>query len=179
MPRLGARTCAGRLAWTRRASCRSRTTTDDRRAQSAQLRPTPRPVLLVARQAQKSAEGHRCWQPPDRLYRQCRPTLRAQQPVVLALSSSCPPAFQELGSGRHRMDHCHTVVVVHDTDLERVSRPGWSNEHRDRRVVGLEGSPVVSECVGHVVVVDVVPACAWLNVHTPSLRNDLDNVNTC
>ena len=77
------------------------------------------------------------------------------------------------------MDYGHTVVVVDDTDFKGVARPGWSNEHRDRRVVGHEGSPVVSECVSHVFVVDAVLSCTGLNVHSSSLREDLDNVNMC
>jgi hypothetical protein len=54
------------------------------------------------------------------------------------------------------VDDGHTLVVLDDTNLQRFAVAGRPDEHRDRRVVGLKGSPVMSNCVDHVVVVDIV-----------------------
>lgn len=52
------------------------------------------------------------------------------------------------------MDDRDAISVIDDTDFSRLSSRGRSNEHRDVRIIGLESSPVVSECVEHVVVGD-------------------------
>jgi len=54
------------------------------------------------------------------------------------------------------VDDGHALVVFHDTNLQRFAVTGRPDEHRDRRVVGLKGSPVMSNCMDHVVVVDAV-----------------------
>jgi hypothetical protein len=56
------------------------------------------------------------------------------------------------------VDHCHAVVVLDDADLERLTSPGRTDEHRDLSIVGFEGSPVVSKGVEHVVIGDAVLA---------------------
>jgi hypothetical protein len=47
-----------------------------------------------------------------------------------------------------------------------------ADEHRDRRVVGLERTPVVAACVAHIVVSDTVLAGARLDVHLSRLRGE-------
>jgi hypothetical protein len=42
------------------------------------------------------------------------------------------------------MDDRNTVGIIDNTNLERLTVRGWSNEHRDVGVIGLEASPVVS-----------------------------------
>jgi hypothetical protein len=43
------------------------------------------------------------------------------------------------------MDNCYAVVVRDDTDLERLTSSGRTDEHRDLGIVGLEGSPMMSK----------------------------------
>ena len=68
------------------------------------------------------------------------------------------------------MDDRDAISIIDDTDLQRLSVRGRSNEHRDVGIVGLESSPVVSECVEHVVIGDTVLAGARLDVHLFMLR---------
>jgi len=52
------------------------------------------------------------------------------------------------------MDHSYPllILIVDDTDLERFSVRSRSDVNGHGRVVGLKGSPMVLECVEHVVV---------------------------
>jgi hypothetical protein len=75
------------------------------------------------------------------------------------------------------MDDRDTIGVIDHTDLQRLAVGGRTDEHRDVGVVGLEASPVVSECVEHVVVGDTVLAGARLDVHHVTLRNGPPAVN--
>lgn len=77
------------------------------------------------------------------------------------------------------MDDRDTIGVVDDTDLQWLAVGGRSDEHRDVGIVGLEASPVVSECVKHVVVGDTVLSCARLDVHYGRLRIEPPSVNIC
>jgi hypothetical protein len=63
------------------------------------------------------------------------------------------------------VDDRNAVIIIHDTDFQRLSVRGRSNEHRDVGIIGLESSPVVSECVEHVVIGDTVLAGARFDVH--------------
>jgi hypothetical protein len=71
------------------------------------------------------------------------------------------------------------VGVIDDTNLQRLTVRGRSDEHRDVGIVGLEASPVVSQCMEHVVVGDTVLACARLDVHSVRLRIGPPVVNIC
>gem|GEM_PF-5357888 len=64
------------------------------------------------------------------------------------------------------MDHGNSFVIVDHSDLQGLAGSGWADEHGDSGIVGVEGPPVMSECVQHVLVWDVVAARAWLDVHT-------------
>jgi hypothetical protein len=75
------------------------------------------------------------------------------------------------------VDDRNAVIIIDDTDFQRLSVRGRSNEHRDVGVIGLESSPVVSECVEHVVIGDTVLAGARLDVHLLTLRIRLAIVN--
>src|SRR4051812_27346123 len=73
-----------------------------------------------------------------------------------------------------------SLLIVDDADLERFRTAGWSDVHRDVRVIGLERLPVVAECVEHVVVADTVLAGARLDVdHFGTVPTTLRFVNTC
>ena len=76
-------------------------------------------------------------------------------------------------------DDRDAISVIDDTDFQRLSIRGRSNEHRDVGIVGLEASPVVSECVEHVVIGDTVLASARLDVHLFRLRTETATVNIC
>jgi hypothetical protein len=52
------------------------------------------------------------------------------------------------------MDDPNAIGVIDDTHFQRLTVGGRSDEHRDVGIVGLESSPVVSECVEHVVIGD-------------------------
>ncbi len=60
------------------------------------------------------------------------------------------------------MDDRNAVGIIDNTNLQRLTVCGWSDEHRDVGVIGLESSPVESRCVEHVVIGDTVLACARL-----------------
>ena len=77
------------------------------------------------------------------------------------------------------MDDRNTVGVVDDTNLQRLSVRGRSDEHGDVGIVGFEASPVVSQRVEHVVIGDTVLAGARLDVHPVRLRTGLVIVNIC
>jgi len=77
------------------------------------------------------------------------------------------------------MDDRNAVGVIDDTDLQRLTVRGRSDEHRDVGIVGLEPSPVVSQCMEHVVIRDTVLAGARLDVHPVRLRIGLRIVNIC
>jgi len=68
------------------------------------------------------------------------------------------------------MDDRDAIGIINDTDLQWLSVCRRSDEHRDRGIVGLEASPVVSQCVEHVVIGDTVLAGARLDVHLTTLR---------
>ena len=75
------------------------------------------------------------------------------------------------------MNERDTVGVIDNANLERLSVRRRSDEHRDVGIVSLEGSPVVSECVEHVVIGDTVLAGARLDVHPVMLGTEPTNVN--
>ena len=77
------------------------------------------------------------------------------------------------------MDDRDAVGVIDDADLQGLTVRGRSDEHRDVGIVGLEASPVVSQCMEHVVVGDTVLAGARLDVHCVRLGTGLTSVNTC
>ena len=78
------------------------------------------------------------------------------------------------------MDHGCPLLVFDDADLERFSVRGRSDVHGDGRVVGLKRLPVVSECVEHVVVANIVLAGARLDVdHITILPETGPIVNMC
>ena len=77
------------------------------------------------------------------------------------------------------MDDRDAIGVIDNTDLQRLAARGRSDEHRHVGIVGLEASPVVSECVEHVVIGDTVLAGARLDVHLVRLRTALAIVNIC
>jgi len=77
------------------------------------------------------------------------------------------------------VDDRDAIGIVDDTDLQRLTVRRWSDEHRDVSIVGLEASPVVSQCVEHVVIGDTVLAGARLDVHSVRLRIGLTTVNIC
>jgi len=57
------------------------------------------------------------------------------------------------------VDGCHAIVVSDNTNFQRLTRVGRADEHGDCFIVGLERSPVMSNCVDHVVVVDAMSSC--------------------
>ena len=75
------------------------------------------------------------------------------------------------------MDDRDTIGVIDDADLQRLAVRGRSDEHRDVGIVGLEASPVVSQCMEHVVIGDTVLAGACLDVHPVRLRSRIGVVN--
>lgn len=77
------------------------------------------------------------------------------------------------------MDDRNAIGVIDHTDLQWLAIGGRSDEHRDVGIVGLEASPVVSECVEHVVIGDTVLAGARLDVHHVRLRTRPPIVNIC
>ena len=66
------------------------------------------------------------------------------------------------------MDNRDDIGIIDDAELHRLTSRGGSDEHRHVGIVGLEASPVVSQCVEHVVIGDTVLAGAHLDVHTLS-----------
>ena len=77
------------------------------------------------------------------------------------------------------MDDRDTVGIIDDTNLQRLSVRGRSDEHGDVGIVSLEASPVVSQRMEHVVVGDTVLAGARLDVHCVRLRSGHAVVNIC
>ena len=77
------------------------------------------------------------------------------------------------------MDDRGAIGVIDNADLQRLAARGRSDEHRDIGVVSLEASPVVSQCMEHVVFGDTVLAVARLDVHPVRLRTGLTVVNMC
>ena len=77
------------------------------------------------------------------------------------------------------MDDRNAISVIDNADLQGLTACGWSDEHRDVGIVGLEASPVVSQCVEHVVVGGTVLAGARFDVHYVRLRIGRPIVNTC
>ena len=75
------------------------------------------------------------------------------------------------------MNDRDAISVIDDTDFQGLSIRGRSNEHRDVGIIGLEASPVVSECVEHVVIGNTVLASARLDVHQFRLRIEMAIVN--
>ena len=69
------------------------------------------------------------------------------------------------------MDDRDTVSIIDHSDLQRLAGRGRSDEHRDVGIIGVEASPVVSQCMEHVVVRDTVLAGARLDVHPVRLRS--------
>lgn len=63
------------------------------------------------------------------------------------------------------MDHGDAVIIGDHTDFERCPGHGWADEHRQGRVVGLKSAPVLSYCVKHVVIRDIVLSGRGLDVH--------------
>ncbi len=77
------------------------------------------------------------------------------------------------------MDDRNAISVIDNTNLQRLTVRGRSDEHRDVGIMCLEASPVVSECMEHVVIGDTVLACARLDVHFVRLRTSSSIVNMC
>jgi hypothetical protein len=77
------------------------------------------------------------------------------------------------------MDDRNAIGVIDNTDLQRLTLRGRSDEHRDVGIIGFEASPVVSQSMEHVVIGDTVLAGARLDVHLVMLRIRLIFVNTC
>lgn len=77
------------------------------------------------------------------------------------------------------MDDRNAVGIIDNANLQRLTVRGRSDEHRDVGIVGLEASPVVSQCVEHVVIGDTVLAGARLDVHCVRLRGGHPVVNMC
>jgi len=77
------------------------------------------------------------------------------------------------------MNHSDPRIVLDHAHLHRFTGSGRADEHGDGWIVGLEGSPVVSNSVNHVFVVDAVLAGCRLNVHLDSLRRTAQIVNIC
>ena len=75
------------------------------------------------------------------------------------------------------MDDRHAVRIIDNSDLQRLTGHGRSDEHRHVGIIGLEASPVMSECVEHVVVGDIVLAGARLDIHLTSVRTESRTVN--
>ena len=76
------------------------------------------------------------------------------------------------------MDDRTTIVFADHSDFEQFGMTRRPNEHRDVGVICLEGSPVVSHCMQHVVIGDTVLAGARLDVHRFRLRTKTAVVNT-
>ncbi len=77
------------------------------------------------------------------------------------------------------MDDRNAVGIIDNADLQRLAVRGGSDEHCDVGIVGLEASPVVPQCMEHVVIGDTVLAGARLDVHPVRLRIGLRIVNIC
>jgi len=77
------------------------------------------------------------------------------------------------------MDDCGAIGIIDNANLQRLTVRRRSDEHRDGGIIRLEASPVVSECVEHVVIGDTVLAGARLDVHLVRLRTGLEIVNIC
>jgi len=78
------------------------------------------------------------------------------------------------------MDDRRSVVIDDHAHLERLTAPSRADEHRDVGVIGFEASPVVSQCVEHVVIGDTVLAGARLDVdHFRTLVTAHQDVNMC
>jgi hypothetical protein len=77
------------------------------------------------------------------------------------------------------MDDRDAIGIVDNTNLQRLTVRGRSDEHRDVGIVGFEASPVVSQCMKHVVIGDTVLAGARLDVHPVRLRIGQHTVNIC
>ncbi len=77
------------------------------------------------------------------------------------------------------MNDRNAVGIIDNTNLQRLAVRRRSDEHRDVGIVGLEASPVVSECMEHVVIGDTVLAGARLDVHRLRLRIGSRIVNIC
>ena len=63
------------------------------------------------------------------------------------------------------MNDRDSIAIADHSDLKGLGLSRRSDEHRDVGIFCLEGSPVVSECMLHVVVRDTVLAGARLDVH--------------
>ena len=77
------------------------------------------------------------------------------------------------------MNYGDALIVLDNTNLQRLTSSGRADEHGDGWIVGLEGSPMVSNCVQHVVVGDSVLAGCRLDVHNSSLERLPHAVNIC
>ena len=77
------------------------------------------------------------------------------------------------------MNDRDAIGIIHNADLQRLTDRGRTDEHRDIGIVRLEASPVMSECMEHVVIGDTVLASARLDIHFPRLRRAPTIVNTC
>ena len=77
------------------------------------------------------------------------------------------------------MNDRNAVGIIDDTNLQRLIVRRRCDEHRDVGIIGLEASPVVSQCVEHVVIGDTVLAGARLDVHSVRLCTGLAIVNIC
>jgi hypothetical protein len=77
------------------------------------------------------------------------------------------------------VDDRDAIGVIDDADLQGLAARGRSDEHGDVGIVGFEASPVVSQCMEHVVIGDTVLAGARLDVYLARVRIGLAIVNIC
>ncbi len=75
------------------------------------------------------------------------------------------------------MNDAKAVVVGYDTDFEWVGGSGRADEQCHLGIVGFECSPVISNCVNHVVVGGTVLAGARLDVEVGRLDRPTAFVN--
>ncbi len=77
------------------------------------------------------------------------------------------------------MDDRDAIGIIDNANFQRLPVRRRPDEHRDVGVIGFEASPVVSQCVEHVVIGDTVLAGARLDVHPVRLRIGPVVVNMC
>ncbi len=67
------------------------------------------------------------------------------------------------------------MIVDHEEIVAALVAAAVGN---DLRIVGLEGPPVVANCMHHVIVGNTVLACTRLDVHKQIVNAEPSNVNT-
>ena len=77
------------------------------------------------------------------------------------------------------MNDRDTVVIDHDTDLERVTARGRTDEQRHVRIIRLIRLPMVPKGMDHFLVRHAVLACRRFDVREPTLPTRTPVVNRC